>query len=258
MRYFVGLLLVVCSLSASALEVVASGFGRDYNDALNHAKINALENVTASWINGDAYVRNGMFSEKITQYNGGVIRSYEVLKNDGKYVVIKADVAPREKNGMTTNSVNVSSQMRGELAGRMENHKSKLDAVSSINDRNKALSFVVQEIRYENKGNTTIVVAIGTLRFQDKWVADYTDLVKQAGDVELTAFYPPLRFVVQGMDGDRVVTNNIVRFNSDLDLYDVVGNKVAIHKNVSEEIMLTFIADSGKLTSVDKFVVNAN
>lgn len=258
MKYFLAFLLFLYALSASALEVVASGFGRDYNDALEHAKVNALEMVTASWINGDAYVRNGMFSEKITQYNGGVIRSYEVLRDDGKYVVIKADVVPREKNGMTTNTANVPMAMRGELTGRAEEYNRKINAIASINDRNKALSFMVEDVSYQNRGVETEVTIIGTLSFQDKWVNDYTELTKEAGELQLPAFYFPLRFIVEGKDQDRVVTSNIVRFNHDVDLYDVVGSKVTIHKKAKETIKLTFIARTGKLASVERFDIKFN
>lgn len=239
-------------------KVVASGYGKDYNEALDRAKINALEQVTASWINGDSYVRNGMFSEKITQYNGGVIRSYKVLKNDTNYVVIEAEVVPRAKNGMTTNTANVPSDMRGELTGRAENYQRKIDATAAINDRNKALSFVVEEVNYNNMGRETEVTIIGTMRFQDKWVRDYTELTKEAGELTLPAFYYPLRFIVEGKDQDRVVTSNIVRFNHDVDLYDVVGGKVTIHKKAKERIKLTFIAGTRKLADVERFDIKFN
>jgi hypothetical protein len=253
MKHLVTSLLVIFSLNASALEVVASGFGKDYNESLLNAKISALDSVNGAWIHGDSKVRDGMFSEKITQYNGGVITKYEVLRNDGVYVVIKANVEPRS-NKMITNTKDVSA-LRSSIEGHAEAYQRKQTAVKAIDDRNKAFAMKVEKVEYENQGKTTKVTMVVDMSYQEKWIADYNDLHQLAGDIELGSFYPPLRMVVNGMDGDKVRTSNVVRVNSDLALYDIVGNRVRVNAKESEKLLLTFYAESDKLTSVDSFVI---
>ena len=254
MRYFLAVLLSTFTLTASALEVVASGFGKDYNEALLNAKITALDNVNGAWIHGDSRVRNGMFSEKITQYNGGVITRYEVLKKENTFVIIKANVEPRS-NKMKSNSADVSA-LQSSLAGHQEAYNRKQEAIKAIDKKSQALSVEINEVHYQNSGKLTNVTMVVTIGFQDKWVADYTDLQKMAGEIELTCFYSPLRLNVQGMDGDKVMTSNVVRLNDDdVNLYLISGNKTKIYKYDTEKYKLTFLVDSSKLTSVNDFVI---
>lgn len=254
MRYFILVLLFLFSLNASALEVVASGFGKDYNEALTNAKMVALDNVNGAWIHGDSYVRNGMFSEKITQYNGGVITRYEVLKKENTFVIIKANVEPRS-NKMKSNSANVSA-LQGALAGHQDEYNRKQQAVKAIDKKSQALAVEINEVRYENAGKLTNVTMVVTIGFQDKWVADYSDLKKMAGEIELTCFYTPLRLVVEGRDGEKVMTSNMVRLpDNDVNLYLVSGNRTKINMYDTEKYKLTFLVDSGKLTSVNDFVI---
>lgn len=253
MKYLIALVLFLFSLNTLALEVMASGFGKDYNESLTNAKMNALDSVNGAWINGDSYVRDGMFSEKITQYNGGVITAYEVLRNDKTFVIIKANVEPRS-NKMVTNTANVSS-LRGSLEGHIDENKRKAVAVKAIDNLNKAFAVDVEKTQYENFGKMTRVTMLVTMSYQEKWINDYNDLKRMAGDIELGSFYPPLRMNVLGMDGDKVRTKNVVRINQDLSLFDIVGNRVKVHTKQSEMLQLTFYADSDKLTSVDKFVI---
>jgi hypothetical protein len=253
MKYLLALVAFLFSLNAFALEVMASGFGRDYEHSLTNAKMNALDSVNGAWVNGDSYVRNGMFSEKITQYNGGVITNYEVLRNDKTFVIIKANVEPRS-NKMVTNTANVSS-LRGSIEGHADEYKRKATAVKSIDNLNKAFAVDVEKVQYENFGATTRVTMLVTMSYQEKWINDYNDLKRMAGEIELKSFYLPLRMNVQGMDGDKMETNNVVRINQDLSLYSVVGNRVKVNVKQTEMLQLTFYANSDKLTSVDKFVI---
>lgn len=246
-------LLFLFSLNASAAEVVASGFGKDYNEALLNAKVTALDKVNGAWIHGDSKVRDGMFSEKITQYNGGVITKYEVLRNDSTHVIIKANVEPRT-NKMVTNTTDVSS-LRSSLEGHTEAYQRKYVAGKAIDDRNKAFALKVEKVEYENLGKATKVSMIVNMSYQPKWIEDYNSLHQLAGDIELGSFYPPLRMVVNGMDGDKVKTSNVVRVNGDIALYDIVGNRVKVNPKETETLLLTFWAESDKLMSIDNFVI---
>ena len=253
MKHLVALLLFLFSLTASAFEVVASGMGKDYNEALLNAKVSALDSVNGVWINGDSRVRNGMFSEKITQYNGGVITYYEVLRNDKTFVIIKANVEPRS-NKMITNTADVRA-LRSPLEGHMDEYKRKHVAGMSIDDRNKAFAVKVEKVEYQNNGANTKVTMVVDMSYQEKWINDYNELRQLAGDIELTSFYPPLRMTIKGMDGDVLKTSAVVRINEDLSLYDIVGNRVKVNPKQTEKLLLTFWTESGKLMSVDNFVI---
>lgn len=253
MKYVLALLLSLVTLSASALEVVASGTGKDYNEALMNAKISALDKVNGVWIHGDSRVRDGMFSEKITQYNGGVITYYEVLRNDKTFVIINANVEPRS-NKMISNTADVGA-LRSSLEGHVDEYKRKHVAGMAIDDRNKAFAVKVEKVEYQNQGKTTKVTMVVDMSYQEKWINDYNDLRQLAGDIELTSFYPPLRMTIKGMDGDVLKTSSVVRINQDLSLYDIVGNRVKVNAKQTEKLLLTFYVESDKLTSVDNFVI---
>lgn len=252
MRFLLALLFTF-STHASALEVMASGLGDTFETALTNAKIVAVGKVNGAWIHGDSYVRNNMFSEKITEYNGGVIASYEVMKWDGSLIIIKADVVPRDKNGMATNKADVPSNMRSELAGRKVNEDQRQKAIQVMDSRTRALRFETDKISYRNVGRMTEVTVVGEVAYQDKWIRDYTELLVMGGPMQLGTFYKPLRATVQGMDDEKVVTTNVVRFNDDLELYSATSAGLAINATKVVKVKLTFMAETDKLASVTKF-----
>lgn len=243
------------STNATALEVVASGVGNDYNESLKNAKMAALDKVNGAWINGDAYVRNNMFSEKITQYNGGVIRTYTVIKNTPNYVTIIADVVPREKNTMTTNTLNVPVEVRSELEGRQENYKARQEAIKVIDNRERALSFVSDKVEYENLGDKTKVTITGKVSIQPMWDSQYQELIKSAGYFNLESFYKPIYVKVEGYDYDRVVTSDLFRFYDDLNVYKITPYGVVIVSKMVDRVRLTMFVDTNKLKQVNKFEV---
>lgn len=248
-------LLLVCATEASALEVVASGVGNDYNESLKNAKMAALDKVNGAWINGDSYVRNNMFSEKITQYNGGVIRTYTVIKNTPNYVTIVADVVPRDNNTMTTNTLNVPVEVRSELEGRQENYKARQEAIKSIDNRERALSFESEKVEYENLGDTTKVMITGKVSIQKMWDNQYQELIKSAGYFNLESFYRPLYVEVKGYDFDRVVYRSNFRFYDDLNVYKTTPYGIVIVSKMVDRVRLTMIVPTEQLKKVSKFEV---
>lgn len=255
MKKLLILVAFLISANASAYEVVASGVGKDYNESLQNAKMAALDKVNGAWINGDAYVRNNMFTEKITQYNGGVIRTYNVIKSTPNYVTIVADVVPRDKNGMTTNTLDVPSDMRSELGGRQENYKSRQEAIKVIDNRERALSFESEKVEYENLGDKTKVIITGKVTIQQMWNSQYQELISTAGYFNLDNFYKPLYVNIKGYDFDRVVYNNTFNFYDDLTVYKITPHGVVISPKTVDRVRLTMTVPTEQLKLVNKFEV---
>lgn len=255
MRFVLAFLLVLLALPAYALEVIAGGFGNTYEESLRNAKMVALDKVNGAWINGDSYVRNGMFSEKITQYNGGVIRKYEILKNDVTFVIIKADVVPRDSNTVHANSGDVSSEMRGELDGRRDNFNARQKAIKVVDNRERAIAFKVNSIKYENQGQSTIVVIRGVASLQPMWVQSYQELQKEAGYFDLDNFYRPLYVNVTGYDTGVVATTTTNKFYDELSLWTAAPFGIVIRPKYSDEVELKVKVDTDTLKKVDKFEV---
>jgi hypothetical protein len=252
MRLFFLALLI--SSKAFALDVIASGEGNNFEEALTNAKVVALDKVNGAWVHGDSFVRDNMFSEKITQYNGGVIRKYEVLKSSPTTVTIKADVVPRS-NEMTSNTVNVTADMKQELKSRVANQAALEKAKQVVDSRERAIAFKPTKVMYINKGDTTTVVMNGEVSFQKKWLEDYKALQEMSGNsFDLDSFYKPVYVNVSGMDGHTEATKSNFRFRDDLGLYSFTGNGVRL-TGVKEYVQLTFTVKTSDLLKVDKFEV---
>jgi len=248
------LLALLISSKAFALDVIASGEGKNFEEALLNAKVVALDKVNGAWVHGDSFVRNGMFSEKITQYNGGVIRKYDVIQSTATTVTIKADVVPRT-NEMATNTLAITADMRQELKSRAANEASLEKAKQLVDNRERAIAFHPTKVMYTNKRGTTTVVMNGTVSYNPKWLADYNDLQQMGGYFDLPSFYGKINVHVVGMDGHNEVTPKTFRFYDSLDLYKFTSKGVVIDPKATEYVVLTFSVATEDLDKIDRFVV---
>ena len=328
-------LLLLSATTCSAMEVVATGYGKTQQEALDNAKVAAVDRANGLWLNGQQNVRDGKYSEKITTYSGGVIRTYEVIDQTKERVTIRADVVPREKNGMGTNSATVPESVRRELGGRIDNQKRLKNAVQSLDDLSKAFNIVVSNVRYNNVGANTEVTASVEIRYNEKWISDLRELTQEVGTKQnfhrqdpqyaegvvlsavgyfsgiasgagsiivassrentdpgytdypavcvdkdcyvmgewLSKFYKPLRMTVAGVSNNKTITSSTIRFNDDMGFFDIVpaGSQkrgfmnlvytyqnptLVINKNKVVKTDLTFVVESSKLASVEKFNFN--
>lgn len=172
------LLLCVVAGLCNAEEVVTTGYGDNFDSALRNAKITAIEKVTGTWINSEHKVHNGNLTEDIVQYNGGVIKKYEVLSYSNNEVKIKADVDVIKDNRVGSKSATISEEMRSKLIERQSNTDQIYKAVKSLDDKNKALRLDVKNIEYVNKGSFTQVFVIGNLVWIPKWQSDVRSLAE--------------------------------------------------------------------------------
>lgn len=256
MRYFVLIFLFLWSISASAVEVIASGFGKDFNESLTVAKMVALDKVNGAWINGDSVVRNGMFSEKITQYNGGVIKSYEVLKNDVTFVIIKADVVPRTDNTVSNNSASIPN-VKQRLEGQQAEYNARVAAVKLVDNRSRAIAFKTEKVQFDNYGDMTRVIITGKVSYQPMWLNDFKELQAQTGGFNLQSFYKSASISVVGLDGHKVVLSEQVSLYEDLDkLYKTPSTGAVLYANGVQDVVVRLKVKTDVLKNVDKFEVS--
>ena len=78
MKWF-WLILSLVVTSAQSAEVMATGFGKTVDEALQNAKIAALEQVTGTFVTGRATLEGERHQSRIDQYNGGLIRTHQVI-----------------------------------------------------------------------------------------------------------------------------------------------------------------------------------
>lgn len=168
------LALLLVSAFAHAEEVTVTGYGQSYDKALENAKVQALEKIAGTFIIGENEARNGRAKENIDQYNGGVIKRYEVIshKTNGREyeVTINADVIEKKDNRVSRNSTDFNPDFnefeeRARVVNRLDNVGFAIGA-SVINPR-----YTVG--RYSTNATGTVILA-----YQPKWVSDLKEFAK--------------------------------------------------------------------------------
>jgi hypothetical protein len=176
------LALLLATSFAFAEEVTVTGYGNDYNAALENAKVLALEKGASTYIIGEKRATQGRVTESIEQYNGGVIKSFKVIshRNDplGYEVEIVADVTPKD-NRVIRNNTDFSADFK-EFSER-ERVVNKLDNVGS------AISATVVNPKYNVGRYSTVASGRVVLTFQPKWVSDMREFTKVVNQKGLTS-----------------------------------------------------------------------
>lgn len=249
------LALAFLATNATAVEVVSSGCGDSYKEAIESAKYYAVERVNGVWIHGDSYVRDNLFSEKITQYSGGVVKNYELLKDHGTCVIIKADVVPRS-NKVETNAINVDRGTVIHLKSKVDNNNKLQNAISAVDSKEKAITFKAEKTEFIPISDKEAAMRIkGELYFQDKWKADYTDLQKMSGGFDLPSFKSDPQFVLIGYDGGKEIYRTAFIYEGSLDLYDVTQTGVVVRLNKREDVTVKFRVPMNLMEHIDRFEV---
>jgi hypothetical protein len=171
MKYSALLLCLIAGF-CNAEEVVTSGYGNTYEIALRNAKIAALEKATGTWISSEHSLRNGKFNEEIVQYNGGVIKKYEVINYTDNQVTIKADVDVVKDNRVGSKHANIPTEMREKLLSDQEKYDMMDKAVKYLSDQNRAFNMRMTNVDYKNTGLSTQVEITGFVTWIPKWQSD--------------------------------------------------------------------------------------
>ena len=165
---------------ANAEVVTVTGYGQDYNQALMNAKMAALEKVVGTFIVSDTVWRsNESVFEQIKQYNGGVIKSYDVIKATDHEVTIKADVDVIKNNKILVDNNNFDTE---QMHQTMDNFQKKNDVVRYLDDPNKAFHVVTKDVIISPKDRYTTFKVVNTVQWQPKWISDLESYSRNIGD----------------------------------------------------------------------------
>lgn len=233
------------------VTVLATGVGKTCEQALDNAKVVAVEKVAGLWLTAERNTDGKKYNEKITDYTGGVISSYTIVDNQCTKVTIEAKVVPRT-NKIVTGGADVSRETRNHLQEKLYNEQKRLLAIKEVDNRSTAIYFKIKDIELTPQW----MMFTGDMGFQEKWKQDYYDLKKHAGKFNLDSFDKPIFVNVKGYENGREVYNQKFQLNYDVKLFGVRDNgEVVIYPDRKDRIKLTFPVDSGKIMAVDKFEV---
>ena len=160
--------LALVASVATAEEVTVTGYGSNYTSALENAKVAALEKGASTFIIGESNARDNKVTEKIDQYNGGIIKNYKVVSNSktmlGFEVTIVADVVPKD------NTVRKQSSLP--LSVDFEEYEKREKIVNRLGNVSKAIHADVSNTTYQvGKYQTTFQTKV-VLSWQPKWITD--------------------------------------------------------------------------------------
>lgn len=106
MKYLIWLICLFVR-TALAVEIEATGYGQNTNEALINAKTAAIEKVVGTFVTGRTHVEDERARQRIDQYHGGRGRRYDILRSEienGLIVIhIRADVDTDKVNTVAQN-----------------------------------------------------------------------------------------------------------------------------------------------------------
>lgn len=176
------LAVLLMGIGTAHAAVTTTGCGANYESALQNAKTQAVEQVTGTWMNGERQLKDDRLKERTAEYNGGVIKKYNVVESNQDdnqtCVTINAEVDVIKDNRMSANTADIPTDMRQGLVDRQEKYSQAANAVDVLNNKNKAFTVNVQKVDYSNIGNTTRVTVIGVVAYTPKWKTDVESLAK--------------------------------------------------------------------------------
>lgn len=257
MKHLLLSFLLVATSALADTEVIVTGKGKTCDQAIENAKIAAVDTAVGLWLTAEQDTDGKQYAERITSYSGGLITKYEVLTNECTNVTIKATVVPRS-NRMISNSASLNKESLTQLQAQIENDIKREQALKQINDRSKAFAYDISKIELKHVNGETFVIIDGELHYQEKWLNDYIDLHQQAGYFNLLEFHKPIYVKLVGYSYNKKVFEEKYQYSShnDFPLYGITRDGwVVVKPNAKRRIRLTFNVDSGIIMGVDKFVV---
>jgi hypothetical protein len=178
MKFLISSLALISSI-VLAEEVTVTGYGSSYNGALDNAKVSALEKGASTFIIGERRARNGNLSEDITQYNGGVLKTYNIINVSttplGYEVTIIADIIPKNNT--------IKKQRYTE---QLEEYKSKKKIINKLDNMGTTFYANVNRPSYKIGDSYTTVSFSIDLSWQPKWISDtksFLSVIDQEGKV---------------------------------------------------------------------------
>jgi hypothetical protein len=167
------LALLFTATFANAAEVKVTGYGSNYDAALENAKVAALEQGASTFVMSERNARSNHVTESIDEYTSGVIKSYKVVSKQqntlGYEVTIIADVVPKD------NTIRKGS---GTFSPDFKEYERREKIVSRLDNIGNAVYADVKNPNYKIGRYDTTVYADVTISWQPKWVSDVRSFSK--------------------------------------------------------------------------------
>ena len=162
-------------------QIEADGHGVTCEDALRQAKVVASDKLVGSFVTSKKSVDGDAFEEDISEYSGGVITRYSVMKTTGSApcsVTIVADVSPDKTNLLVapgTSRINISVALEASAKRAQTREMLRL-----LVQRPEMMTPVVDNIVVGSgaDGSTQLQMEISTIAVSDKWKSDLESFLK--------------------------------------------------------------------------------
>lgn len=168
--------------SVSAEVVTATGYGSSFDRALTDAKQEALEMGASTFVTGEKRVFDGSIEDRIYQYNGGIIKKYDIIrseKTEGEYsVTIEADVVAQDNRKLD----NTAEQLNADI----EEFDRRHTMVQVLDDPGKAIRMEMSDYSTVVGSYETYVRVRVRLSWQPKWLSDVNSFSTVIGEKGLT------------------------------------------------------------------------
>jgi len=171
------LALLFAATFANAAEVKVTGYGSNYDAALENAKVAALEQGASTFIMSERNAKGNRVDESIDEYTSGVIKSYKITNQArtpiGYEVTIIADVVPKD------NTIRKGS---GNFSPDFKEYERREKIVSKLDNIGNAIYADVKNPDYKIGRYDTTVYADVIISWQPKWVSDAKSFSKTIGE----------------------------------------------------------------------------
>lgn len=176
MRWLLLTATLLCQ-SPKAEEVTVTGYGKTVDEALQSAKIAAVEQVAGTFITGTSILEGDQYHSRTAQYNGGLIQQYEILsaiEHDGLIAVrILAEVdANKVNNVIESHGAEIPLSVISQLEKSREDYAKRKRIVEALDDPSQAFAVQVRKVTYRNRGELTDIQAELEITYSPKWYDD--------------------------------------------------------------------------------------
>lgn len=180
-------LLVAAILSCAcnfvqAVEVTVTGYGGSSDEALQNAKVLAIEYAASTFVTGKREITDGKYKETLGQYNGGLVQKYVVKStaiNDGVYAVtILADVNTDKINDIITNGDTATNTVVPQIEKAFDEIHKVQAAWVAISAASDPFVFAVDDVKYKIDGEYVQSEYHLHMKWNPKWLDDARQLAK--------------------------------------------------------------------------------
>lgn len=255
--------LIVLGLSLSvnsyADTVIASGYGDTCEQAMAEAQKRAIDKVNGVWISAERHSRDDEYHERIDKFSGGMIKSYDILKNDCTHVIIKAEVVPRSNLVVYEGGVKLGKVVEI-MKHQLDQEQAARNAFRTLNSTARAFGFEGKDVKIKpskQEPGKIIIQIFGEMFIQPKYKADFEALIKWAEQYnnpeDMSEFYKPFVVTVTGYSNGVPIKSWKVPMRNTQLMYthSALTSGVEFYWDQKSNIMLPIVAYPSDFVNID-------